>query len=388
MANGTVSPTHVASSSGHHPPAILQDLCARAGISINGNSPWDIQVKDERVYEAVLTHGSLGFGEAYIEGLWDCDRLDELFARLLKAEPLRHLRSSAWLHLGWQAMRYRLFNLQNKRRAFAVGEQHYDTGNDLFEEMLDSRMIYSCAYWENADNLEEAQAAKLDLICRKLQLNEGEELLDIGCGWGGLAQYAARHYGARVTGITISREQQEYAQEHCAGLPVNIELQDYRDLQGSFDKIVSVGMFEHVGRKNYRTYFDNVRRLLKDNGLFLLHTIGSRKTTAACDAWIDKYIFPNGKLPSARDIAEAVENRLLIDDWHNFGQDYDRTLMAWKKNFDEAWPRLKNRYGEKFYRMWSYYLLCCAGFFRSRQGQLWQLVLTKPERSAIYRSVR
>lgn len=387
MANGTVSPTPVASSS-NQPPVVLQELCARAGICINGSAPWDIRVKDKQVYEQVLSRGSLGFGETYIEGLWECSRLDEFFTRLLKTEPVRHLPGMARVHLVCQALRHRLMNLQSPERAFTVGEQHYDTGNDLFEAMLDSRMNYSCAYWQDADNLEDAQAAKLDLICRKLQLRKGEHLLDIGCGWGGLAEYAARHYGVQVTGITISREQQGYAKERCAGLPVNIELKDYRDLRGGFDKIASVGMFEHVGRKNYPTYFDNIQRLLRDHGLFLLHTIGHRKTTPASDAWIDKYIFRNGKLPSARDITDALEGRLLIDDWHNFGQDYDRTLMAWKKNFDEAWPRLKKKYGESFYRMWTYYLLCCAGFFRSRQGQLWQLVLTRPERAAIYRSVR
>ncbi|MCW8194311.1 cyclopropane fatty acyl phospholipid synthase [Proteobacteria bacterium 005FR1] len=388
MANGTLYPTELNHPPKHGAPEILQTLCEKAGVAINGNAPWDIQVRDRRVFEQVLSRGSLGFGETYIAGLWECERLDELFARLLRLDPARQLPGFARLHLGWQALRQRLFNLQSRQRAFTVGERHYDTGNDLFEAMLDSRMIYSCAYWETASTLEEAQVHKLDMICRKLDLNEGETLLDIGCGWGGLARYAAENYGVRVTGITISKEQQELARQRCAGLPVEIKLQDYRELAGSFDKIVSVGMFEHVGRKNYPTYFDNVCRLLKDEGLFLLHTIGNRKTTDAADAWIDKYVFPNGKLPSARDMSGALENRLLIDDWHNFGQDYDRTLMAWKKNFDAAWPQLQARYGDEFYRLWTYYLLCCAGFFRARQGQLWQLVLTKECREGVYRSVR
>ncbi|MGQ9426112.1 cyclopropane fatty acyl phospholipid synthase [Gilvimarinus sp. F26214L] len=372
----------------HDPPAVLQDLCQRAGITINGNAPWDIQVRDKRVYEQVLLRGSLGFGETYIEGLWDCERLDELFGRLLKLDPARQLPGMARLHLAWGALRQRLINLQSQERAFTVGERHYDAGNDLFEAMLDSRMLYSCAFWANADHLEEAQVQKLDMICRKLELKPGEHLLDIGCGWGGLAQFAAERYGVEVTGVTISKEQETYARLRCAGLPVRIKLMDYRDLDGCFDKVVSVGMFEHVGKKNYTTYFDHVRRLLKDEGLFLLHTIGNRRTVDATDAWIDKYVFPNGKLPSARDIATTVENRFLIEDWHNFGQDYDRTLMAWKHNFDQAWPELRSKYGDKFYRMWSYYLLCCAGFFRSRQGQLWQLVLAKRERECVYRSVR
>jgi cyclopropane-fatty-acyl-phospholipid synthase len=388
MPNGTSYPSGITEQGGKIPPQSLQALCAQAGVTINGNAPWDIRVTDERVYGQVLTRGSLGFGEAYIEGLWDCDRLDELFSRLLRLDPSRQLPGFARLHLAWQALRQRVLNLQSRERAFVVGEQHYDTGNDLFEAMLDSRMIYSCGYWEKAQNLEEAQLHKLHMICRKLELKEGERLLDIGCGWGGLAEFAARHYGVQVTGITISKEQQEHARQRCAGLPVDIKLQDYRDLEGSFDKIVSVGMFEHVGRKNYPVYFDSVKRLLKDEGLFLLHTIGNRKSTDAADAWIDRYVFPNGKLPSARYICEALENRLLIDDWHNFGQDYDRTLMAWKKNFDAAWPQLRSKYGDRFYRMWNYYLQCCAGFFRARQGQLWQLVLTKECRAGTYRSVR
>jgi cyclopropane-fatty-acyl-phospholipid synthase len=229
---------------------------------------------------------------------------------------------------------------------------------------------------------------KLDLICRKLQLRPGEKLLEIGCGWGGLARHAAQHYGVEVVGITVSREQQSLARERCAGLPVDIRLMDYRDLEGKFDKLVSVGMFEHVGPKNYPAYFDAAFRLMEDDGLFLLHTIGIDETSSTTDPWIDKYIFPNGKLPSAAEIAAALDGRFLIEDWHNFGQDYDRTLMAWWERFDAAWPNLEARYGQRFYRMWKYYLLCCAGFFRSRQGQLWQLVLSKRGRREVYRSVR
>lgn len=388
MANGTLSPAPLTSSNNHEAPAVLRQLCANAGIRINGDAPWDIRIHDPRVYREVLTRGSLGFGESYIEGMWDCDQLDELFARLLRLDPTRQLPGLARAHLVWSALRQKVINLQSRSRAFQVGEQHYDAGNDLFEKMLDSQMIYSCAYWAGAKDLEEAQTNKLELICRKLQLKAGETLLDIGCGWGGLAAYAARHHGVEVTGITISREQQKLARERCQGLPVNIELMDYRDLNGKFDKIVSVGMFEHVGRKNYPTYFENVKRLLNDDGLFLLHTIGNRRTVETTDAWIDKYVFPNGKLPSACDLSAAVENHFIIEDWHNFGTDYDRTLMAWKKRFDAAWPQLRNKYGERFYRMWSYYLLCCAGFFRARQGQLWQVVLAKTNSKNIYRSSR
>ncbi len=192
----------------------------------------------------------------------------------------------------------------------------------------------------------------------------------------------------KVTGVTVSKEQLALAQERCRGLPVTLLLQDYRELQGSFDKIVSVGMFEHVGPKNYRTYFDTARRLLAPEGIFVLHSIGIASESAGTDPWIDRYVFPNGKLPAPGQIVEAVDGRFLIEDWHNFGPDYDRTLMAWWARFDAAWPSLKSSYDLRFYRMFKYYLLCCAGFFRSRQGQLWQIVLTHPQRRETYRSVR
>ncbi|WP_018604432.1 cyclopropane fatty acyl phospholipid synthase [Uliginosibacterium gangwonense] len=369
-------------------PRILEQLLEYADIRFNGTRPWDIQVHRPDVYRRILTHWSLGFGESYIDGGWDCAQLDEMFTRLLAADLDERVVGSARWRLAFAVLRHSFLNLQSRQRAFQVGERHYDAGNDVFESMLDSRMIYSCGYWTQADDLESAQAAKLDLICRKLQLQPGETLLDIGCGWGGLAAFAAEHYGVQVTGITVSKEQLALASERCKGLPVQFLLQDYRALQGRFDKIVSVGMFEHVGPKNYGVYFDTVRRLLKPEGLFLLHTIGSHITTSTTDAWIDRYVFPNGKIPSAAEIGHMIEGRFLIEDWHNFGADYDRTLMAWIAKFEHNWPTLAPRYGERFRRMWLYYLKCSAGFFRSRQGQLWQLVLGGRERKDIYRSVR
>ena len=369
-------------------PPVLVELLGETGIRFNGDQTWDIQVRDEALYNRILGKGSLGFGEAYMDGLWECEHLDELFTRLLRHDINDRIRGWTRMRLlaGW--LRNRILNPQSYQRAFHVGEHHYDIGNDVFEAMLDTSMSYSCGYWANADTLEQAQQHKLDLICKKLELKEGEWLLDIGCGWGGLARHAAEHYGVAVTGITVSREQLRLARERCTGLPVNIELMDYRDLNGSFDKIVSVGMFEHVGPKNYPIYFDTVQRLLADDGLFLLHTIGDYTTGHNTDPWIDKYIFPNSKLPSATQIAGGLEDRFIIDDWHSFGADYDRTLMAWWDNFDAAWPQLKDDYDGRFYRMWRYYLMSCAGLFRSRQGQLWQLVLSKRRRSQIYRSLR
>jgi cyclopropane-fatty-acyl-phospholipid synthase len=370
------------------PPRALMQLSALADVHFNGGRPWDIQVRDPSVYDRVMRQGSIGFGESYMDGAWESERLDQTFERLLSAELDRHINAFTRLQFLGLRLRNSLLNRQSPARAFEVGRRHYDIGNDVYHAMLDPTMSYSCGYWKDADTLGDAQIAKLRLICEKLELNRGEQLLDIGCGWGGLARFAAENYGVRVTGITVSREQQALARERCRGLPVEIELSDYRDIRGHFDKVVSVGMFEHVGPKNYRAYIDVVNRVLAADGLFLLHTIGNYDTAHTTDAWIDRYIFPNGKIPSARQISAAVEGQFVIEDWHNFGQDYDRTLMAWWHNFDAAWPRLAEKYGERFYRMFKYYLNACAGYFRSRQGHLWQLVLAKRTRRRVYRAPR
>jgi len=369
-------------------PAVLQRLLAAADVRFNGDRPWDIQVRDAALYDRILRHGSLGFGEAYVDGAWESQQLDETFTRLLSADLERRVTRIAKLQFLGLFLKNLLTNRQSRRRAFQVGERHYDIGNDVYTAMLDPTMSYSCGYWRDAETLDAAQLAKLKLICDKLELHAGERLLDIGCGWGGLARFAAEGYGVEVTGITVSKEQQRLARERCQGLPVTVELTDYRELAGRFDKLVSVGMFEHVGPRNYSTYFAVADRVLAHDGLFLLHTIGNYDTTHITDAWIDKYIFPNGKVPSARQIATAVEPYFVIEDWHNFGQDYDRTLMAWWHNFDAAWPQLAGKYDERFYRMFKYYLNACAGYFRARQGQLWQIVLAKRSRRAVYRSIR
>jgi len=371
------------------PPRILAELAATADIRFDGGRPWDIRVHDAQFYRRVLSRGSLGFGEAYMDGLWEAERLDQTFDHLLSADIDQKIRGLARLRLAASVLRHRLLNLQSKARAFEVGQRHYDIGNSIYQAMLDPTMTYSCGYWKDAETLEQAQQAKLELICRKLELAPGQRLLDIGCGWGGLAEHAVRQHGVEVLGVTVSERQLAFARERCQGLPVRIELMDYRDLSGRFDRVVSIGMFEHVGTKNFRAFFEQVFRVMEDAGLFLLHTIGDRITTSTTDPWIDRYIFPNGKIPSARQLTAAFEGRLVLEDWHNFGPDYDRTLMAWWSNFDAAWPSLRGqRYDERFYRMWKYYLHCCAGYFRSRQGQLWQLVLSKRARRPVYRSVR
>lgn len=354
---------------------IVHELLEKADIEINGSRPWDIHINHSGFFKRVLQEGSLGLGESYMDGWWECDRLDIFFHQVLK-----HKLDQQLPHHFKDTLRIaaaRLTNLQSKKRAWIVGKEHYDLGNDLFSLMLDPYMQYSCGYWKEATTLATAQEAKLDMICRKLALEPGMSLLDIGCGWGGLAEFAARHYGVKVHGVTISAEQQKLAQQRCSGLDVTILLQDYRDLNEQFDRIVSVGMFEHVGPKNYATYFDVVDRNLKPDGIFLLHTIGAIKTDMSVDPWIDKYIFPNGCLPSVRHVADASEPHFILEDWHNFGADYDKTLMAWHERFLQAWPELADKYGERFKRMFSYYLNACAGAFRARDIQLWQIVFSR-----------
>lgn len=370
------------------PPALIATLADAVGIGFSGKAPVDLKVHDSSFYDAVMTDGSLGLGESYMLGHWDCDSLDELFTKALSIDLDKELIKLTPFKTIFGLMRRRLFNLQSKERSNQVALAHYDVGNDVFEAMLDPTMSYSCAYWENANSLEEAQLAKLDLICNKLQLKPGERLLDIGCGWGGLAFHAAKKFGAIVTGVTISKEQQQWAQSQCSGLPISIVLMDYRDLEGTFDKIVSVGMFEHVGSKNYKAFFDKIKSLLKNDGLTLLHTIGTQEFVPHTDKWIDRYIFPNGSIPTAYETVVAIGDALIIEDWHSFGQDYDKTIMAWSARFDEAWEGLSKRYDERFYRMWHYYLMSCAAYFRSRQGHLWQIVLSKRENPNVYRSFR
>ncbi len=364
------------------------ELLDVAGVTLNGPNPWDIQVHDERMYDRIFSNGSLGVGESYMDGWWDVADLPTFLHKVLAARIDQKL-----VHIGtlWYVARAWVLNMQNKDRARKVAEQHYDVGNDLYERMLDKQMVYTCGYWSGtpaAQTLDEAQEAKLDLICKKLGLKPGQTVLDIGCGWGSFAKFAAEKYGAKVTGVTISKEQVALARERCKGLPVEIRLEDYRDTQGQFDHIVSVGMFEHVGYKNYRAYMEKVYSLLKDGGLFLLHTIGTTKSVKTTDPWIDKYIFPNGMLPSVAYIGKAMDDLLVLEDWHNFGPDYQKTLLAWCANFEKGWPDIKDRYSERFYRMWRFYLHTSAATFGERHNQLWQIVLSKKGTPGGYRTVR
>jgi cyclopropane-fatty-acyl-phospholipid synthase len=354
---------------------LIRELFEAAGVRIGGTSRHDLQVHDHRFYRRVLAEGNLGLGETYMDGLWDSPALDEMIERLLRAGV--YGKAKATPREIALLLSARLLNLQKLGRAFEVGRKHYDIGNDLFEAMLDPRMIYSCAYWRNAHCLEEAQVAKLDLVCRKIGLKPGAKVLDLGCGWGGFARHAAEAYGAEVTGLTVSREQAELAARRCRGLPVEIRLEDYRAVRGRYDAVVSLGMLEHVGPKNYRTYMEVSHRSLAPHGVALIQTICGNTSVRYVDPWIDRYIFPNGVIPSLDQMSRAMQGLFVIEDVHNFGPYYDRTLMAWYDNLRAEWPRLDARYDARFRRMWNYYLLSCAATFRARDHQLLQLVLTR-----------
>lgn len=354
---------------------MVVDLFQLAGITINGNESWDLHIHNEQFYQRVLRDAGLGLAEVYMEGWWDCQRIDLMIARVIEANIQEKLKNN--FRFSFQLLIANFFNLQTKKRALQVGMKHYDLGNDLFQIMLDSTMNYTCGYWKNAEKLEQAQLAKLDLACRKLMLKPGMRLLDIGCGWGGLAKYAAENYGVSVVGITISQQQCDRAKEECKDLPIEIRFQDYRDLNEQFDRVVSLGMFEHVGYLNYRTYMQIVHNCLTEDGIFLLHTVGSNISTTHANPWITKYIFPNGMLPSISQIGTAAEKLFVMEDWHNFGVDYYKTLMSWHHNFNEGWSTIKGNYDIRFFRMWNYYLLSCAGSFRARDNQLWQIVFSK-----------
>ncbi len=368
---------------------VIADLLAAADITINGSRPWDIKVLNEDFYDRVFRYGTLGVGEAYMDGWWECEKPDEFFFRAFRGsleEKVKNWRTA--IHV----LKATVFNYQKKSRAAEVAERHYNLSNELYEYMLGKMMAYTCAYWPHAKNLDEAQNAKLDLICKKIGLKPGMKILDLGCGFGSFMKFAVEHYNVSAVGVNLSKEQVRFGREWCKGLPIEFQLIDYREAKGMFDRVISIGLTEHVGYKNYRSLFEVANRALVDDGLFLLHTIGSNESHAATDPWITKYIFPNGMLPSIQQLSGAMEKSFIIEDLHNFGADYDKTLMAWFENFKKHWPELQKNdptnYDERFYRMWTYYLLACAGMFRARRGQLWQFVLSKKGVLGGYTSVR
>jgi len=352
---------------------VIREALARAGVTVGGDAPWDIQVRDSRVFQRIMRDGTIGIGESFTEGWWDCQALDQLIERVVRAGLYKVLAQS-WA-LRAQVVRSRIFNLQASR-PFEVGERHYDVGNDLYREMLGPRMVYTCAYFKDTDSLDAAQDAKLDLVCRKIGLQPGMRVLDLGCGWGGFAAFAAERYGAHVVGYTVSREQAAWIKEHYSALPIEIRVDDYRRATGTYDAVVSIGLLEHVGPKNHRPYMQQAVRLLAPGGRVFIHTIGGATPRTHIDPWFDKYIFPNAAIPTLGQLATAMEQILVPEDVQNLGPHYHRTLLAWWANFDAAWPRLRAKYGEPFYRMWKFYLMVSAAYFSTREHNLYQIVAT------------
>ena len=353
---------------------LCRELLATADVVVGGDRPWDIQVHDERMWARVLRDGHLGLGESYVDGWWDAISVDQMITKLTVARLDREFKNS-WPLIAY-AVKGRLFNLQ-LMRPFEVAQKHYDIGNDLYEAMLDRRLAYTCAYWKDADTLDAAQEAKLDLVCRKLGLKPGMRVLELGCGWCSFASFAAERYGVSVVGYNVSKEQVAWGRAKYASLPIELRLEDYHNATGTYDAIVSIGLMEHVGPKNYRSYMELVDRCLAPDGVAFVHTIGSNRTREHTDPWFDRYIFPNAVFPTLGRLCDAMEDIVVPEDVQNIGEHYDPTLMAWWNNFDAAWPRLRDRYGDRFYRMWKYYLLCSAAMFRSRYHQLYQLVMTR-----------
>ncbi len=373
----------------------LIDALGGAGIRVNpaAPDPWDITVRDvaalDRRVLSPWRNGLTELGDLYVEGAWECADLPGFFDRCFSAGLEKNF---VWqLPNLAQFVARRIFNQQTRSRASRDVSSHYNLG-PVFEVMLEPAMTYSCGYWrDGVSTLEEAQRAKHDLACRKLHLEPGMEVLDIGCGWGAFLSHAARRYGVAGRGVTLSADQVALASERCRDLPVSIELRDYRDVRGRFARVASFGMFEHVGQKNYRAYFEKAHALLDDGGLFLFHSLGSIFPTPTLRTpevdWVERHIFPGLANPSFGQIAAASDGLFTILDAQEFGAYYDPTLVAWSANFVAGWPSIRDRYDEAFYRTWRYYLAICAAAFRSGKFRVWQVVLGKNHRG-VYEAAR
>jgi len=336
--------------------------------------------KTRQALAQVLRGGLLGFGEAYMSGnLEVVGDFSELMR--LGANPRMDDLKLSWTTKFRGLLQY-LATLNTHSQAPKNIAHHYDLGNDFYALWLDESMTYSCAYFkEQADTLEQAQAQKYEHICRKLQLKAGESLVDVGCGWGGMLIYAAENYHVTGVGCTLSRQQLEYAREKIKerGLENQIQVvyQDYRSLSGEFDKFVSIGMFEHVGKKYIPVFSRKMRELLKENGIGLLHTIGKEKVTPG-DAWTLKYIFPGGYIPVLSEILRAVgEHDLSPEDVENLGQHYALTLDRWSQRFEQQVTEIERLYDAEFVRMWRLFLYGSSAGFRYGDTRLYQILLTR-----------
>jgi len=346
-----------------------------------------------RLLLRLLTRGDIGFAESYMEGDWETPDLPGLLDVLQLNEE--HLGAGP-KGLRWSRRLDRLTHrLRDNRPGMSRRNiaRHYDLGNDFYRLWLDEGMVYSCAYFENGDeDLATAQRKKLDHILTKIRLQPGQRLLDIGCGWGALVLRAAQHFGAHCVGVTLSRNQFEAATERvrAAGLAdrIEIRLQDYRDVQGRFDRITSVGMFEHVGRRNLPMYFAHMRELLADDGLALNHGITSTDadvgaTALGGGAFIDRYVFPDGELPHLSLALEAMQRGgLEVLDVEGLRRHYVRTLQLWLERFEGCVPEIRALVGEERFRIWRVYLAGCAYAFEHDDVSIFQVVCRRAGQGA------
>jgi cyclopropane-fatty-acyl-phospholipid synthase len=362
---------------------IITGVLEQADIRVGGDRPWDLRIHHDRFFPRAM-RGSLGVGESYMDGDWDAGSLIEFFRKTMDAglqmHPLLRINRVA------KEVHARFRNLQTRRRSRAVAEEHYDLDHRMYAQFLGPWNQYTCCFFDGTDDLEEAELCKLEMICDKLEIESGDRVLDIGCGWGGFAKYAASTRGCSVVGISLSDEQIEYARDYTEGLPVEIHRMDYRDLPesplGTFDKVLICGMIEHVGYRNYRQLMKVVHTVLAQDGLFLLHTIGNRHNTAVVEPWIEKYIFRNSMAPSMQQLTRAAADLFVIEDWENYGHYYVPTLQAWHDNFNRNWDRIRaldgpRPFDERFRRMWNFYLMSSRAAFEVEDLHLWHLVMTR-----------
>ena len=365
----------------------LAQLLASADIHLNGSRPWDIQIKHPQTLQRLLSQGGSALGESYMDGWWECQAIDLMVERAMRAGLQEKLATPrAW----WESFKGGMRPRDGVDQSRIVGRMHYAVGNQVFQAMLDPYMAHSCAYWvEGAQTLEEAQIAKLEMVCRKLQLRPGMRVLDMGCGWGSFMRYAAEHYGVTVLGLSNVPHQIELGKTLARHLPVQFELSDYAqfntDGKSKFDRIVSIGTFEQLGQAHVAAFFETAKRCLKDDGWMLLQTQGKSNRQRLLDAWNDKYIYPQGYLPRLDEVTQASEAHFVVEDVHNIGADHDRTLLHWHQRFEMAWPQLRLSHDERFYRMWRFHLLSSAASFRTRHHQMWQLVLSPKGLHKVYR---
>ncbi|MGR8808779.1 class I SAM-dependent methyltransferase [Leuconostoc citreum] len=324
----------------------------------------------------IMAHASLTFGEAYM------DRKIDIQGDLQKLVTTIYQSKDSFMNNS-KFSKFIPKHAHTEKVSKQDVQSHYDIGNDFYEMWLDPTLTYSCAYFASEeDSLETAQWNKVRHILNKLHAQEGETLLDIGCGWGTLIFTAAKEYHLEATGVTLSQEQYDYVSQKIIdeGLEgrVHVYLKDYRELTETYDHVTSVGMFEHVGKENLATYFEQVNARLVDNGTALIHGITGQHDGAGVDAWINKYIFPGGYIPNiAENVNHIMQASLQIDDIEPLRRHYQRTLEMWTKNFHDVEESVIAKYGERFYRMWDLYLQACASSFESGNIDVVQYLLTK-----------